>query len=288
MNPFIILLNGLLAISFCNLIDFGSPDRTSDKVINHVLEYPGQGHDLPEKSQLEFVYVPGGEFEMGSIHGGKDELPIHKVKLNPFKISKYEITNEQYCAFLNDTKYSPFGEVVFVDINSEFSQIAYLEGRFVAKTGQQNLPVVEVSWYGADAYAHWAGGRLPTEAEWEYAACGAANSGANQMKDSCLLIDVAWIERNSERQLQPVGTRKPNRLGIYDMRGNAWEWCSDWYDAGYYQIGASDNPKGSETGTYRSLRGGSCDLNAYLSRVTNRSRCKPTTTNNTIGFRIVN
>ncbi|OFY50783.1 MAG: hypothetical protein A2W85_18515 [Bacteroidetes bacterium GWF2_41_31] len=285
MKPYHFLLTGVLYAFLCN---FYYIDKYPNTPSPHVGEFTVISPSIRNLTkQVEFVSMGLGEFEMGSNNGAMDEQPIHVVKLNPFEISKYEITNEQYCDFLNDGGFT-FEEVqTFINLESDFCLLRFEASSFSPLQDKELLPVVEVSWFGANAYARWNGGRLPTEAEWEFAACGASKANGPQEGDSCLLEDLAWFDVNSNRQLHQVGTRNPNKLGLYDMRGNAWEWCNDWYNETYYQNSPINNPTGAENGVYRSLRGGSSDLNKYISRVTNRSKCKPSTTNNTIGFRIV-
>ncbi|MDP2692528.1 MAG: formylglycine-generating enzyme family protein [bacterium] len=285
MKPYPLLLTGILYAVLCN---FYYVDKYSNPPPPHVGDHESICITFRYLSkQVEFISIEPGEFEMGSNIGAKDEQPIHVVKLNPFEISKYEITNEQYCDFLNDGGLTPEEVQSLINLESDFCLIRFDADSFSPLKDKELLPVVEVSWFGANAYARWKGGRLPTEAEWEFAACGGAKTNNTKESDSCLLEDLAWYDVNSNRQLHQVGTRNPNKLGLYDMRGNVWEWCHDWYNEAYYQNSPVENPTGAENGVYRSLRGGSCDLNKYIIRVTNRSKCKPSTTNNTIGFRIV-
>ena len=115
---------------------------------------------------------------------------------------------------------------------------------------KEDHPVVRVNWDDATAYCQWAGGRLPTEAEWERAARGAGEPAAR-------LKDVAWFSANSGDQTHPVGQKRPNGYGLYDMLGNVWEWCGDWYQEDYYKVGPSTDPKGPTSGQFRALRGGS-------------------------------
>jgi len=125
------------------------------------------------------IDVQGGFFQIGSQNGKNDEFPVHKVELDNFCLSKYEITNEQYCKFLNYIGCSKKGKhkgIQYINTKSSFCEIEYLKGRFYSKQGKKKHPVVEISWYGANAYCKWMGGRLPTEAEWEYAAGGGVDT----------------------------------------------------------------------------------------------------------------
>jgi formylglycine-generating enzyme required for sulfatase activity len=130
--------------------------------------------------------------------------------------------------------------------------------------------------------------RLPTEAEWEYA----ARSGGTQEKyagtsNGSSLGSFAWYNVNSDRQTHAVGLKKPNSIGLHDMSGNVWEWCSDWYGGNYYAQSMRNNPQGPSTGKYRVIRGGEWGLPGMLTRVTYRDAAKPDTRKNSIGFRLV-
>jgi formylglycine-generating enzyme required for sulfatase activity len=194
------------------------------------------------KPAIEFADIPGGTFIMGSpsseIGREKDETQ-HEVTLSPFKMSKYCITYEQYDAFCEATgREKPWG---------------FLRG---------NMPVSQVSWYDAKAFAEWMGCRLPTEAEWEYAA--RANTTTPFYTGDCLTSEQANFngiepytncEKSENRKKPlPVGSFSPNAFGLYDMHGNIWEWTNDWY--GEYRVDDKLNPKGPDAGTNKVDRGG--------------------------------
>jgi formylglycine-generating enzyme required for sulfatase activity/phosphoribosyl-ATP pyrophosphohydrolase len=236
------------------------------------------------------AFVPGDTFQMGDLwgDGGSDETPVHTVTLSGFFISKYEVTNSEYCVFLNEEGNQEEGGVTWLDINDSDCRIYEQSGIFYPESGYEDHPVIEVSWYGARAYCEWKGGRLPTEAEWEYA----ARSGGMEQKyagtsNVSELGDYAWYSANSGGDTHPVGTKLPNDLGIYDMSGNVWEWCNDWYDSDYYSISPENDPPGPESGTYRVLRGGSWSDNDRIARVANRLYNGPSNSNCIIGFRVV-
>lgn len=224
---------------------------------------------------IEYVLVEGGTFQMGSNNGDTDEQPVHDVTLNSFKISKYEITYKQFIEFLNvcgcdnSGKYldEEYGEVVLFDefterFGSEDAAIGYEDNKFIFKSTyfakSDDYPVSWVTWYGANAYSKWAGGRLPTEAEWEFAAKGGVRSKGYIYSGSDDIDNVGWYEDNSNEQIHPVGKKRPNELGLYDMSGNVWEWCSDWH--GVYQPETQKNPLGPNVGSEHVMRGGVFDL----------------------------
>lgn len=242
------------------------------------------------QTEIEWVYVQGGLFEMGSTSNDAnfDEQPIHSVTVSDFEISKYEVTNAQYCQFLNETDVSPdgtFDDILYIDVQNGFCQIDTAGGMFVVENGMENYPVILVTWYGADAFCEWAGGRLPTEAEWEYAARGGQQSGEYIYAGSNNVEDVAWYVGNSNNQTHPIGQKQPNELGLYDMSGNVDEWCRDFYDEYYYYNSPQNDPQGPEAGYYHVLRGGSHSDEARAVRCADRNMNVPDHRNESIGFR---
>lgn len=241
---------------------------------------------------IELVFVEGGTFSMGSNDGCADEKPVHTVKLNSFYISRYEITNLQFCKFLNEIGNLTQDGVKWLDIESYSDcKIIYSAGYYIPKVGYESHPVVEVTWYGAKAFCEWAGGRLPTEAEWEYAAKGGNKSKGYKYSGSNVPNDVAWYSDNSNQQTHAVGGKQPNELGIYDMSGNVEEWCNDWYNENYYQIcsttGITSNPGGPASGTHKVARGGSWFDYCVSSRSTNRRENLLWLNSDIRGFRLV-
>ena len=218
---------------------------------------------------FEMVYVEGGSFDMGATsEQGSDaydwEKPVHRVTLSDYYIGKCEVTQELW-------------EEVMGSNPSNFR-------------GAQN-PVESVSWNDCQNFIKKLNSltgrtfRLPTEAEWEYAARGGNQSSHYKYSGSGNIGNVAWYYNNSGSSTHAVGTKSPNELGIYDMSGNVWEWCSDWY--GGYSAGAQTNPQGPSSGSYRVLRGGGWYYNARYCRVSLRCRNDPDSSNSGNGLRLV-
>ena len=304
--------------------------------------------DGPTPSDIAFI--PGGTFQMGDsfIEGYFNERPVHTVTLDSFYMSKYEITNQQYCAYLNSalgqglitvtsgvvyqagsgTSY-PYCDTSTI---SAYSQIAYSGGVFSVRTkGGRNMandPMIRVSWYGAVAYCNWRskqeghefcynlstwncdfnkkGYRLATEAEWEYAARGGlssqrfpwgntiSHSQANYYSRSSYSYDISptrgyhptWND-GIYPYTSVVGSFSLNGYGLYDMAGNVFEWCNDWYSISYYSSSPVNNPTGPTSGSLRVLRDGSWNYFAYHCRAAYRDNHGPSSRLNYFGFRVV-
>jgi formylglycine-generating enzyme required for sulfatase activity len=226
----------------------------------------------------ELAVVPAGEFKMGSTNGQEDEKPVHPVKLAGFRISKTEVTNEQYGRFMAATGHR--------------EPMIWKERRF----NGPKQPVVGVDWDDAAAYAKWAGGRLPTEAEWEYAARGSdgrefpwSGGGGGGRGGGRGMANRAVVDLQSNNgKAAEVGSMKEGAspCGALDMAGNVWEWCADWYGRDYYAHSPAENPKGPAEGTQRMLRGGSW---GYPSNVRSAFRVpeRPDSRSPYVGFRYV-
>lgn len=248
------------------------------------------------KTYPDMIYVQGSTFLMGS-NDYDSEKPIHKVYMKDFYIDKYEVTNEQFCKFLNEKGNQSEDGVEWLEIKSEYCKIVKQGNKYVPVSGYNNHPVIMVSWYGANAYANWAGKRLPTEAEWEYAARGGNKSKGYKYSGSDNVDAVAWYWDNSTASgnsnlhqghgTMPVGKKQPNELGLYDMSGNVWEWCADWYGSDYYGKSPYENPTGPSSGTTRVLRGGSWYYSASGARCAHRYYIFPLYRIYGIGFRCV-
>ena len=219
---------------------------------------------------MEFVLVKGGCYKMGSAagEGTDDEQPAHEVCVSDFYLGKYEVTQAQWQRVMNDTP-------------SHFKQCG------------PDCPVESVSWDDSQEFikkVNAAGKkkyRLPTEAEWEYA----ARSGGKDEKfagtsDPKSLGDFAWFRDNSGRATHKVGQKKANGLGLYDMTGNVDEWCQDWYDEAFYKVSLKNNPVSQNNGVEHSTRGGAWDVNAFRARAAHRSKFEAGWRENTIGFRL--
>jgi formylglycine-generating enzyme required for sulfatase activity len=153
-------------------------------------------------------------------------------------------------------------------------------------------PVVNVSWNDATAFCDWLSRqegqeyRLPTEAEWEYACRAGTTTRFSFGDDDTALGESAWYSANSGNQTHPVGEKRPNAFGLYDMHGNIWEWCSDWYSADYYRRSPADDPRGSEAAEDRVFRGGSWGVEPRLARTAYRGRGAPEYRCHFLGFRL--
>mgnify|MGYP006290400435 FL=1 len=255
-----------------------------------------------QNTSIDMVLIEGGTFKMGctkkQFSCENDETPVHTVQVQDFRISENEITNVQYCYFLNDIGANPGGSYYgyeYIDIGDDKCNIIYKEDTFFVEEGKENYPVIEVTWYGAKAFCHWAEGRLPSEAEWEYAARG-GNAKSNFIySGSDTLRNVGWFKHNyytSEATAKftyregalPVGKKKPNSQGIYDMSGNVWEYCNDWYQEDYYLSSPKNNPDGPEYSNYRVIRGGSYKEEANKCRIAERGKALPGYSKEDIGF----
>jgi formylglycine-generating enzyme required for sulfatase activity len=219
-------------------------------------------------AEPEMVFVQGGTFWMGCTgeQGSdceSDERPVHEVTVSSFYIGKYEVTQAQW-------------EMLMGNNPSNF------------KGG--NLPVEKVSWNDAQMFIERLNAatgkqyRLPAEAEWEYAVRGGNKSKGTKYSGSNFVENAAWMGTNSSSDTHPVGTKMVNGLGIYDMSGNVWEWCYDWYGA--YPASAQHNPVGASSGSSRVFRGGSWGSGAGYCRVANRAYDSPGDGRSSLGFRL--
>lgn len=240
----------------------------------------------------DMVFVKGGTFQMGSNENDR-EKPIHSVALADFYMGKHQVTVAEYLHFCKEAN-ANWPE--WLEKGSQYNINTGTDDHYKkigAALQTPNHPIVGVSWDDAVAYCTWLSKqtgknyRLPTEAQWEYAAGGGS---ANRTKwagtnDKNELTKYAWFSKNSRSKTHPVGQKKANELGLYDMSGNVWEWCSDWY--GTYPTGAQTDPKGADSGSYRVSRGGSWNNLADYCRVAFRGSSSPAARSNNLGFRLV-
>ena len=236
------------------------------------------------------VLVPGGTFMMGNNQGLLDEQPAREVSVDTFLIDKYEVTNQQFARFLNaNGKNEDEDGNVLVDLTDPDVRLLTIDGQFRASTVFADHPVTEVTWYGATAYAKWAGKRLPTEAEWEYAARGYDERiyPWGDVEITYQYTNYQGNLGNTEKVYQYPKGRSP--FGLYNMSGNVWEWVVDAYDADFYSLApSSKNPVNTSdfsNPVNRVLRGGSWYSSAKEVTCTNRSYQPPSEAGNSIGFR---
>jgi formylglycine-generating enzyme len=263
-------------------------------------------------TEMEFIFVKGGCYRMGNTFEGtegntlpyhplrlEDYTPatyderVHEVCVSDFYLGKYEVTNRQYRRFVLETEsHLPEWE------ERESSHNIYTSGNeYYAIMGNaltaDDHPVIGISWHDAAAFTDWMSKktgrafRLPTEAQWEYA----ARSGGKDEKwagtnDLSSLSRYAWLADNANGKTRAVGQKLPNGLGFYDMSGNVWEWCQDWYDDHYYSGSPRHNPQGPPVGTARVLRGGSWISIPATVRAANRDWGYPASRTSIYGFRV--
>jgi serine/threonine-protein kinase len=228
------------------------------------------GSQVDDKKYPGMVLIKGGWMKMGSEDGLEDERPVHEVKIDSFYIDVAPVTNAQFEKFVNESKYTTDAEKA----GEEY------DWRTFSTSDHRDHPVVYVSWNDAQAYAKWAGKRLPTEAEWEYAARGGLvgekypwGKEEADKKANFGNYDQAGDSFANGKSLptKPVKSYSPNGYGLYDMSGNVWQWCNDWYEKNYYLSSSDNNPKGPAQGKTKVLRGGSWYTDASKIRVSARN-----------------
>jgi len=246
------------------------------------------------------VHISSGTYTMGSNSGESDEKPPHQVTISyDFEIGKYEVSNQEFVKFLNDV----------VSVESKwFEDKSQNDNSHIIKSGSsysvesdyETHPVIEVSWFGAKAYAKWLSQkigrnyRLPTEAEWEFVARAGTQSKWSFGDSKSDLKDYAWYAENAYDKgeahnyygIHQVGTKKSNQWGVYDMYGNVWEWCEDWYLEGYKSSSLNGSVNQPQNKNKKVLRGASWVYDADHTRSAYRNTYFPTFRNYNIGFRL--
>ncbi len=245
---------------------------------------------IRETDEMRQLFVPADTFWMGSLltaaNANKDEMPQHEVALTAFWLDKTEVTAAQFAIFLNAVGNQREHGMDWVDLTHSSSNVTQDNGEFFAVPGMDDKPITLVSWYGANAYCQWAGGQLPTEAQWEYAARGPALHAYpwGGLPPTC---DQAQF-RVCPVGVQSAGSKSPagdSWLGAVDMGGNVWEWTADWY--GEYETAVTTNPTGPAFGSNRVLRGGSWGSESWMTRTAYRHHAIPTYQSVFYGFRCV-
>ncbi|MFA9392639.1 MAG: formylglycine-generating enzyme family protein [Prolixibacteraceae bacterium] len=259
--------------------------------------------------EIDDIYIPmvkvqGGTFKFGSNEYDDDERNAHNVSVSSYLLGRYEVTNKLFTYILNDMKCDSLGfidGIKVIDLQHPLTKIRQdkFTKRFEVVDGYDDYPVVNVSWIGAQMFCKLAGGRLPSEAEWEYAAKGGIYAKrvynnhlqtdydyVNLYPGGNYMSDLGWIVDNSRGQVWIGGRKLPNELGLYDLGGNVWEWCYDNYSKDFLKRnGKSNNPMCLEGGTNRVNRGGSWSSDAVYCRSTNRNFLNQFAYNQYLGFR---
>ncbi len=271
----------------------------------------GAGQSSGTSTRVErdgMVLVPGATFRMGADDEMANESPAHEVTLEPFWMDAREVTVAEFARFVEATSYRTDAEAfgwsgVFDRETGGWKRVDGADWRHPSGPGSRaadDEPVCLVSWRDADAYARWAGKRLPTEAEWEYAArgglAGRRYAWGDELRPGGRPVANWWqgsfpVRDTGEdgfRGRAPAGSFAPNGFGLYDVAGNVWEWCADWYAGGFYAASPRANPRGPAAGAERVIRGGSwmCAENFCSNyRVAARSHATPDTGLDNLGFR---
>ncbi len=265
------------------------PDVDADPASVFIIDTTVKQYN-PEKNEVrnvqplltDMVVIQGGSFTRGSNVGNRDEMPKHEVNLFSFAIDVHPVTNEQFARFLEamgGEKDSNHHDI----IRTRESRIKRSGGKLSIESGYAKHPVVGVTWYGAVAYAKWVGKRLPTEAEWEVAARGGLEGALYPTGDDIEKSQANFFSSDTTA----VMSYAANSSGLYDIAGNVYEWCYDWYGYNSYEISVQEpeNPKGPLQGVYRVLRGGCWKSLKEDLRCSKRHRNNPGTVNGTYGFR---
>ncbi len=308
-------MDGTSPDSSATAITYTSPiNVTSNKIIKAIAKKTGWTNSLIVTAEFmiynEMTSFSSGTFTMGRASGTgyPDELPTHAVTISrDFYMGKYEVTQAEWTAIMGTNPSTFVGTTKPVEEVSFYSVLAYCNKRSMAEgltpvytiSGSTNpavwgaIPTTNnVAWNAAICSWNANGYRLPSEAEWEYAARGATNTPDYMYSGSDTIGDVAWYDVNSSNQTHVVGAKAANGSGAFDMSGNVQEWVWDWYNETYYGSSPSTDPYGPATGTWRVIRGGSWEQEASFSRVPFRNQGTPEkgdgkVSNSRLGFRVV-
>jgi formylglycine-generating enzyme required for sulfatase activity len=266
------------------------------ELITEADENAERQRDVAERIKKNLVLVSGGCFKMGDIFGDgySDEKPVHEVCVDDFYIGNFEVTQKDWWLVMeeNPSKFKVCDDCPVERVTQKDWRVIMGQKSSQFK-GCDVCPVERVSWNDIQEFIRKLNGltgkkyRLPTEAEWEYA----ARSGGRKAKWAGMRNDVelgvyAWYYKNSSKKTHPVGQKKPNSLGLHDMSGNVWEWVQDWYGEDYYKSSPRQNPKGPSSGEYKVLRGGSWVNTHGGVRAADRYWTKPDYGNTNRGFRL--
>lgn len=302
-KPTLLLSSLLISFFLLNCNSSESPVPIADTPAQNAFPVP------------EMAFVRGGCFQMGDFFetGSSDELPVHEICLDDFYIGKHEVTVGEFSEFVEETAYiteiEKEGEGWALNATGDnWEQRSGISWRNPGFEQDDAHPVTMVSWDEAMVYINWLGNktgekyRLPTEAEWEFAARDGGKlieyAWGNEWPDGNIAGDETfnyfskrpwpvWEDYNdSFVYTSPVGSFKPNSIGIYDMSGNVWEWCADWYEGDYYSVSPRNNPKGPEKGTHKVRRGGSWFSVPLSVRVGIRDSGTPDEWDFYLGFRL--
>lgn len=286
-----------------NKIIYWKPLEENIELVGEDFVFKINAFYLGSEPEMQFIRFLGGSFDMGDSfnEGEVDEIPIHQVKLDDFEIGKYEVSNQQFAKFLNDyqSNYVKSGEFKGERIYYPQENELVLANNFWKPVeGYEYYPVTGVTWYGANEFCKFYHLRLPTEAEWEYAArCSGKILRYSSIFDSS---DVKYFNFNASFNYdslknptnlsflkpQSLGSYPPNDCGIYQMSGNVWEYCLDWYEWNYYARSEEENPVGPFLGKYKVIRGGGFTSSQKGVRVYERSYISPDSYGIDIGFRV--
>jgi formylglycine-generating enzyme len=290
MTRLFVLLLILIVVPFVVMaaeVNDSKVTRSDEKTVVASYKDPSLG--------MEFIHIQGGCYQMGDTFGDgfPSEKPVHEVCVNDFALAKYDVTVGEFRTFTVATGYKTEAEEkggCGVFNGSKWEWDATRNWRNPGFNQDDSQPVVCVSWNDAGAFVSWFSKvsgkrcRLPTEAEWEYA----ARSGGKKEKyaGGNDINALAWYHDNDGNNTHPVGTKEPNGLGLYDMSGNVLQWVQDWYDENYYSDSIRSNPQGPLSGNEKVLRGSAwSDASAYV-RAARRSRKAPSHRGSLLGFRL--